>query len=86
MQTWQMQDAKARLSEVIKRAAQDGPQNITVHGKSVAVVLSYETFAALKGTHAAQQSLVDFMQSSPLHHLNEVMLSRDKSTIRETSL
>lgn len=86
MQTWQMQDAKARLSELIKRATQDGPQNITVHGQSVAVVLSHEAFAALKGTHAAQQSLVDFMQSSPLHNLDEVVFSRDKSTTRETSL
>lgn len=86
MQTWQMQDAKARLSELVKCAAKDGPQNITVHGQSVAVVLSHEAFAALKGTHAAQQSLVDFMQNSPLHNLDEVVFSRDKSTTRETAL
>ena len=30
MQTWQMQEAKARLSEVLKRAELDGPQDITV--------------------------------------------------------
>ena len=31
MQVWQMQDAKARLSEVVKCAETLGPQNITVH-------------------------------------------------------
>ena len=40
MRIWQMQEAKARLSEVVKRAEADGPQDITLHGRSVAVVLS----------------------------------------------
>ena len=30
MQTWQMQEAKARLSEVVKRAELEGPQDITL--------------------------------------------------------
>lgn len=41
MHTWQMQEAKARMSEVVKRA-QTQPQDITLHGKSVAVVISRE--------------------------------------------
>jgi len=28
--TWQMQEAKARLSELVKRAESEGPQNITL--------------------------------------------------------
>lgn len=40
MGTWQMQTAKARLAEVVKDAQQSGPQEITVHGRPVAVVLS----------------------------------------------
>ena len=40
MHAWQMQEAKARLSEVVKCAEREGPQNITVHGQSVAVVVS----------------------------------------------
>ena len=40
MQTWQIQTAKARFSELVKQAAEDGPQEITLHGKPVAVVLS----------------------------------------------
>lgn len=39
MSSWQLQDAKARLSEVVKKAAQEGPQHITLHGQPAAVVL-----------------------------------------------
>jgi len=47
MATWQVQDAKTRLSEVIERARTEGPQTITRHGKERAVVLSVEDYAAL---------------------------------------
>lgn len=76
MQTWQMQTAKARFSDVIKSAKNDGPQDITLHGKSVAVVLSRELFDRLSGN---TQSLLQFMQSSPLHGLDDLELERDQS-------
>ena len=41
MQMWQMQEAKASLSEVVKCAETIGPQNITVHGQPLAVVISH---------------------------------------------
>ena len=44
MRTWQMREAKARLSELVRLAESEGPQGITVHGKSVAVVLSRTAF------------------------------------------
>jgi antitoxin Phd len=40
MQTWQLQEAKGKFSEVVKRAQSQGPQNITVHGEPVAVLIS----------------------------------------------
>lgn len=83
MQTWQMQEAKAHMSELVKRAQQSGPQEITLHGRSVAVVLSRETFDRLAG---ANQSLVDFMRHSPLHGLDELALERDTSPTREVTL
>jgi prevent-host-death family protein len=84
MQTWQMQDAKARLSEVVKRAELDGPQDITLHGRSVAVVLSRAAFERLSGQSA---SLVDFMQASPLAGLDdELVFERETSLTREVLL
>jgi antitoxin Phd len=44
---WQVQDAKARLSEVIERARTEGPQTITRHGTERAVVLSIDDYRAL---------------------------------------
>ena len=67
MQSWQMQTAKARFSELVKHAAQEGPQEITLHGQSVAVVVSRKLFDQLSGN---EQSLVDFMRASPLGRLS----------------
>lgn len=81
MQTWQMQEAKARMSEVVKRA-QNQPQEITLHGKSVAVVISRETFDRLS---QSQDSLVDFMRRSPLYGADDITFERDQSLAREVA-
>ena len=75
MQSWQMQAAKARFSELVKHAAQEGPQNITMHGHSVAVVVSRELFDRLSGN---EQSLVNFMRASPLMWHDEIALERER--------
>lgn len=78
-----MQTAKARFSDVVRSAKSDGPQDITIHGKSVAVVLSRELYDRLSGN---TQSLVQFMQSSPLYGMEDVVFERDKSVVRGVSL
>jgi len=82
MRIWQMQEAKARLSEVIKDAEREGPQEITLHGRPVAVVVSREQYDRLAGTG---ESLVAFMRHSPLYGDEEVDLSRDQSLSRDVS-
>jgi antitoxin Phd len=37
---WQLQDAKARFNEVVRRAVEQGPQHVTVNGEERAVVAS----------------------------------------------
>ncbi len=83
MRHWQMQEAKARLSEVIKETEREGPQEITLHGKPVAVVLSREHYERLTGTG---ESLAAFMRRLPLYGVEEVKLERDKSLTREVGL
>lgn len=46
---WQVQEAKQRFSEVLRRARADGPQLVTKHGEQIAVVLSIEEFHRLRG-------------------------------------
>jgi prevent-host-death family protein len=38
--TWQVQEAKNRFSDLLNRAAIEGPQTITRHGKPVAQVVA----------------------------------------------
>ncbi|HJS79412.1 MAG TPA: type II toxin-antitoxin system prevent-host-death family antitoxin [Vitreimonas sp.] len=38
MATWQLQTAKAQLSELLRKAREEGPQTITVRGKEEYVV------------------------------------------------
>lgn len=78
-----MQKAKANLSELVKRAARQGPQEITLHGRPVAVVLSRDDYDRLTGN---TQSLVEFMRASPLCGLDEIEFPRDRSLTREAAL
>lgn len=83
MHSWQMQEAKSRLSEVVKDAATEGPQEITVHGKSVAVILSRADYDRLAGTG---ESLVAFMRRSPLAGAEDIECERDRSPVRDIEL
>ena len=83
MRAWQMQEAKARLSEVVKCAESEGPQNITLHGQSVAVVVSRAMFERLTGN---EHSLVEFMRRYPLVEADDITLERTTSLTREVSL
>ncbi len=75
--TWQIQDAKNKLSEVIARAQKNGPQLITRHGEKAVVVVSYAEYERLR---KSQGKLSEFFKSSPLA---EIELSRDKSLPRK---
>lgn len=83
MHTWQIQEAKARLSTVLRNAEQEGPQEITHHGRSVAVLLSRADYDRLTGN---RQSLVEFMRSSPLYDQDDLKMERDVSLTRELEL
>lgn len=63
---WQLQDAKAKLSELVKKTEREGPQEITVHGEAKAVLLSKADFDRLSGK---QPSLVELMKSAGVYRL-----------------
>jgi len=78
-----MQEAKARLSEVVKLAESEGPQEITLHGRPVAVVLSRTEYESLSGNG---QSLVEFIRKSPLYGVEDIEFERDRSRTRKVVL
>jgi antitoxin Phd len=63
---WQLQDAKARFSEVFRLAREQGPQRVTKHGREAVVIVPAEEYARLTEPAAGQGSLVDFFAASPL--------------------
>jgi prevent-host-death family protein len=62
---WALQDAKARFSEVVRKARSEGPQRITVHGREEVVVISVEEYRRAKGERTGQ-ALVKVLGDSPL--------------------
>jgi antitoxin Phd len=80
--SWQLQDAKARLSEVVKLAQSEGPQTITVHGKPAAVLISREEYERLA---ARKLRFAEFIRRSPLAGV-ELELKRDRSLPRKVKL
>ena len=82
MRAWQMQDAKARLAELIRRAEDEGPQAVSVRGRDAVVVLSRRDYDRLtRGT----ETLAEFVRRSPLAGL-DIEVERDPSPARDIDL
>lgn len=79
--TWQLQEAKNKFSELVRKASEEGPQTITKHGKESAVILSIKDYKRLQ---APKCDLVSFFSESPLsQHADELDLERDPSSGRD---
>lgn len=81
MASWQIQEAKSRLSEVIEEAGKKGPQIITRHGRERAVLLSIENYRALV---AHKPSLTDYLLGGP--KVDSFEIERNRDTGREIDL
>jgi antitoxin Phd len=78
---WQVQEAKARLSEVIARARNEGPQTITRHGREQAVVLSVEDYRAAM---TRRPDFKAYLFGGP--KLDDFSIERDRDTGRDVEL
>ena len=90
---WTVAEAKAKFSEVIAKAASEGPQTITRNGRRAAVLVAadeWERKTKRKGT------LADFFAASPLRgsginlerlpiHLRPVRLGRTSRRLAASS-
>jgi prevent-host-death family protein len=75
---WRLQDAKARFSELVRRAREKGPQRVTVHGKDAVVVVDAEEWDRLKKP-VSGKDIVEALANSPLR---DVPLERVSVPIR----
>ena len=63
MNSWQLQEAKSKFSQLVQKAETGAPQLVTKRGKNAVVVLSYQEYRKLK---KPKQDLISFFQESPL--------------------
>jgi antitoxin Phd len=84
-QTWQVQTAKARFSEVFRLARTEGPQRITRQGKEGVVMISEEQYGRLVAKSRQSKSLVRFFRDSPLAGTN-LALERQRDAGRDLEL
>ena len=82
MARWQVQEAKQRLSELLRYAHEDGPQVITRHGEEIAVVLDMDQYRRLRGQRI---SFKDLLTSGPLN-VPELEVQRPETPSRIVEL
>ncbi len=81
MSSWQIQEAKSRLSEMLDEAMRNGPQIITRHGTERAVVLSISDYRALT---ANRPNLKEYLLGGP--KFDHFEIDRDQDLGREIDL
>ncbi len=79
---WTVAEAKARLSELIERARAKGPQTITKHGRSAAVVVSVDEW---ERKSKRTGNLAEFFAGSPLRS-SEIRGRRRRDRPRKADL
>ncbi|MEX0782402.1 MAG: type II toxin-antitoxin system Phd/YefM family antitoxin [Dehalococcoidia bacterium] len=80
--TWQLQDAKNRLSELVRKAESGAEQVITVRGKPVAVLISYEDHRRSKPRRTGRD-LRRLMQRCPVPEIFDRIPERTAEPMRE---
>lgn len=59
---WQLQEAKNRLSEVVDRALEEGPQIVTRHGREVVVIVEKEEFEQRRRGRSPRGAVLPFLR------------------------
>lgn len=63
--SWQLQEAKQKFSELVRRTLEEGPQVVTKHGEEVVVVVSVEEFRRMSKDGEKKMDFKEFLMSGP---------------------
>jgi prevent-host-death family protein len=77
---WQVQEAKQRFSELVRRTLEEGPQVVTRHGEEVVVIVAADEY---RRSQEARTSFKEFLMSSP--SFDDLQLDRSTDPPREIS-
>lgn len=78
MASWQVQEAKQRFSELLRKTLDEGPQTVTRHGEPIAVVVDFSEYRRITG-----DDLKAFLRAGPQADLE---IDRDRSPMRDVAL
>ena len=78
--SWQLQEAKAKFSEVVERALDGQAQVVTRRGENAVVVISHREYQRLR---QSQKSLREALGGAPK---GELKIERDKTPVTATRL
>lgn len=84
MKIWQLQEAKAKFSQLIRDVLANGPQGVSIRGVFQIVIISrcdYEKLFQKKN----KDNFAEFMRKSPLYGI-DLDLERDQSLCRDIEL
>src|SRR5271166_4992159 len=81
--TWKLEEAKAKFSEVVRRAHDQGPQYVTVRGKQAVAIIDATELERLLPANPAVLPLVQFLESLYVEGLD---LTRDRDLGRDPAL
>jgi prevent-host-death family protein len=76
---WQVQEAKQRLSELLRAAASEGPQVVTKNGEEIAIVIDIGEYRHLTGETA---EFKDYLRAGP--GFDDLELARSAELPRAT--
>jgi prevent-host-death family protein len=79
-----LQDAKAKFSQLVRDARNQGPQHVTVHGRDEVVVITAEEYRRLSGALTGAV-LIAAIQASP-HRELEITPTRSAGPVRDVTL
>lgn len=80
---WKLQDAKARLSEVVRKAREEGPQLVTYRGEDAVVVISAAELEELLPSRERKATIVDVLRGTELYKLD---VERGRRRMRKLDL
>jgi len=81
--TWRLEEAKARFSEVVRRAHDQGPQYVTVRGKRAVAIIDATELDRLLPANPAVVPLVEFLETL---HIEGLDLTRERDLGRDVPL
>ena len=84
--SWQLQEAKQRFSELVRRAEREGPQVVTRHGEEVVVVVPAEEYRRMSERDGGEKKMdfKEFLMSAP--DLSVLDLERPREMPRDVEL